>query len=329
MTRLKMSGFEGGEKTVFDTQTGVAASTTYKRTGAYALQVGANTYWAQWVLAGNPHDIYGRIGLYLNADVASPCLISFCDSDGAVQCTLQVNPLTYTLEAYRGATLLDFGGVLNQGIWYCVEFRVHIDAANGNFDVKLDGNLVIDFDGDTLEQADTEIGIIRFGALAPLSAVVCYLDDIAINDDAGAVNNTWIGRGGIHLSKPTGAGTYAEMTPLAGANYAAVDEVPPDEDTTYVQHATAGKRDVHVINDLTPTTGTISAVQWQCRAKLSAAGTGSIKYLLRQADTDYTGADKALDTSYRNVQEILELAPSGVAWTVAIVNEIEAGQQVV
>lgn len=330
MTRLKMAGFESGHVDVFDVYAaGQGVSATYKRTGAYGLDLTNALWWDRWVLTGNPAEIYGRLGVYFPTSPTNPGLVVFSDSDIATQLTLRINATTRVLEVYRGATWLASGGVLNVLTWYCVEFRVKIDNANGVVQVKLDGIQVINFAGDTQDQADAEVGAVQFGGGGGLYAALCYLDDLAINDTAGAVNNSWIGRGGIWMCKPSGVGTYAQMTPSAGANWTCVDEIPPTEDTDYVQHDTAAKVDSYAMTDLTPVAGTIAAVKWQCRAKLSVAGLGSIKYQMRQAGVDYTGADKALDVSYRNVWEILELAPSGVAWTVAIVNALEAGQQVV
>ena len=42
---------------------------------------------------------------------------------------------------------------------------------------------------------------------------------------------------------PNGAGATAQWTPNSGANWQAVDEAPPDSETTYVKATVAGLRD--------------------------------------------------------------------------------------
>lgn len=334
MTRLHMAGFESGHPDVFTTQNGLSASTTWKRTGAYSLRFDSATDYGDWVLAGNPVEIYGRVGLLFPSGTlpSNTRLWWLLDSDGAIQLSFRLNVVTMVLEVYKAAILLGSTPALNFDTWYCVEFRALIDDVNGVLQVKVDGIQYINFAGDTQDQVDAEVGAVRYGHLQPsYYPPSMYMDDLAINDTAGGVNDTWIGRGGIYMVKPQDAtGTYDEFTPTPAVdNYANVDEIPPDDDVSYVESNVVDIRDAYTMTNLVPVAGTISAVKWLCRAKLAAAGIGGVKYLMVQAGVDYTGADKVLDASYRNVEEILDVSPSTAAWTVAIVNAIEAGQKVV
>jgi hypothetical protein len=162
------------------------------------------------------------------------------------------------------------------------------------------------------------------GALSTLG----YLDDIAINDTAGAVNNSWIGRGGIYGIVPEGVGAYTDLHAQGHANaWDCISEVPPD-DADYVYDDTVDQKSTYAMTALVPTTGTIDCINVIMRAKLDAAGTGNIARLIRSNGTDSQGADVGLDTSAKTIQEIIETDPGevpGTAWTIAAVNALQAG----
>jgi hypothetical protein len=211
--------------------------------------------------------------------------------------------------------------------WYVLEFHLKIDDVDGEIDTKIDGAIDIDFDGDTQHTGNAGIVQVQFSNAAS-SLPTIYIDDIAINDTTGGVNDSWIGRGGIYGLVPSGAGTHTDFTPSAGVNYAAVDEVPPDDDTTYVESSTAAHVDTYAITNLIPTSGAISAVQWVARAKLAEAGAGNFQRVLRHDGTDYNGGDLAVDTSYAYFTEIFDQAPDSTDWDITKVNALEAGMEV-
>lgn len=321
MTRLKMTGFEGGHADVFDANSGLTASAAQQRTGAYSALVGVIAY-AQWVLTGLPVEIYGRVGLRLTSLLAVT-VVTVYGSTGTENISIKVNVGTGAIELWRGGVLLATGAVLVINAWYCIEYHFKIDNVNGIGQVKVNGSQTINFAGDTQVSAAAEIALVRFGSFQG------YCDDLVVNDIAGGRNNSWPTQGGIYIVKPEGVGTYSEMTPSAGANWQCVDEIPPTDDTDYVESAVVDTRDSYAMTALVPIVGNIDAVKWVCRSRLVVAGTGAIKYLMCEAGVDFTGADQALDVTYRNVSQILEQAPSGVDWTIAIVNALEAGQKVV
>lgn len=124
------------------------------------------------------------------------------------------------------------------------------------------------------------------------------------------------------------AHTHTDFTPSTGANYQCVDEVPPNT-TDYVSSGTVGHIDTYAFGDL-PAGVSVQAVQWLIRACTSEAGPVSLRRLMRQAGTDYPGASAVpIDTSWVYAQEILNTAPSGAAWTKAIVDALEAGMEIV
>jgi hypothetical protein len=221
---------------------------------------------------------------------------------------------------------------MGTGAWYCVEYHLLVDNTNGIGEVKLDGVLEIDFDGDTQNTANANIRYANLGSgvQALSNAISGYFDDVAINDVAGSYNNSWIGRGGIYPCFPSDIGEYSQLTPNSAVdNYTCVDEKPPDDDTTYVSSADINDQDSYKIDDLVPTAGTITAVQFITRARLTEAGAGNVGRLMRIGGVDYQGANLPIDTTtYKFCNEILEtspVAPGTNQFSIAEINGMQVG----
>jgi hypothetical protein len=218
------------------------------------------------------------------------------------------------------------GGLLILNQWTCIELWLSVvNGAGGRAVVKQDGVTIIDFTGDTQATALTNVRSFLVGATG--TTFRGYWDDLAINDNAGAMNNSWIGRGGIYPIFPDLAATYTDLHASVGDAWDCINEVPPS-DTDYVYDDTIGQKSTYRMTDLTPTTGTIDAINVIMRAKLDAAGVGSIARLIRSNAVDSQGADVPLDTSARTITEIIETDPGaapGTLWTIARVNALEAG----
>jgi len=144
---------------------------------------------------------------------------------------------------------------------------------------------------------------------------------------AGAVNNSWIGRGGIYVSVSEAAGTYTDLHASAGNAWDCINEVPPS-DADYVSDDTIDQKSTYGMTAITPATGTIACINVIMRALQSAAGAASIARLIRSNGVDSQGSDVGLDVSAKTIQENIETDPGeapGTAWTIAAVNALEAG----
>lgn len=335
MARVFMTGLEGQDLNVFTTY-GASAQivTDQKRTGAAALYYRSNAYYARKTLPAALSEVYFRFGLrwHYAAALGARYIIRMYDADAAVQCNLVLDA-NGILQAYRTSSNIASGETaVSQDEWHCIEVRVKpAENPDGIFQVYLDGVLDIDFAGDTRGTTSSTIRAIQFGSDSASTYVAnLWFDDIVVNDTSGDVNNSWPGRGGIHAIFPSGAGASTDLTPSAGDNYAAVDDAPPDGDTSYVEGATSGDHDSYAAGNLTPTAGAISAVCWWAFAKLTEAGAGSIERVYRIGGSDYKGTDQVLDTSYKYFNEIDETSPdSEDPWTIDEINAMEIGVGIV
>jgi len=332
MARIFMTGFEAGSMDVLLPASRAEISDGTVRTGTYSVYIDGYNKGIYHDIPGDPSEIFLRAGVYYagGAGGGSRKMLLFKDSAGDSQLSLYIDSATHKLRLYRGdaSTLLDTSSSpLPLDVWTCLEVRIKIDNAAGVVTVKLDGVQVMDFAGDTQQTGNADLGEARWGSDSS-NEWVGYLDDIAVNDTTGSKNNSWIGRGGIYGLKPNGAGTHTDFTPSAGANYECVDEVPPNDDTDYVEDDVVGQIDTYTLEDLEPVTGAVDAVQWIARAKLAAAGSGNFKRVLRHSSTDYKGDNLAVDVSYKYFTEIFDQAPDSTDWTIAKVNALEAGMEV-
>lgn len=335
MTRLWFTGLEAGSLDVFPRADDAAAiSAVQARTGAYSLHIPSTHDRAWLTLRAGYTELFLRIGLYMTGGSNDRTFCTLLDNLGVKLLTFQVRQADSVLLVRLGDhndALIASGGVVPTNTWCCIEIHVLIDNAVGVIQVRIDGVQIINFSGDTQIGANNEILVIVWGASYSDGDYVCYgyYDDLAINSIHGIRNNSWLGLGGVIGLVPIGAGNYTQLTPSAGANWAAVNEIPPDDDAAYVESAIIDLQDTYEMQDLAITPGqvaNIAAVQWLCRAYNTVSQGGDFARLLRLYGVDHQGDDIPYDRSYDYHPEILETSPdTGQAWTENKVNALEAG----
>ncbi len=129
--------------------------------------------------------------------------------------------------------------------------------------------------------------------------------------------------------RPGGAGDEANLD-VAGAanNWEAVDEVTPDDDTTYVytRDKSAYTTDLHNLDDAS-LSGTISSVTVYIRSRSVATPTqASARTWIKTNSMGYSGSEITLTTSYADYSTVYATNPqTGSAWTWAEINALQAG----
>jgi hypothetical protein len=182
-----------------------------------------------------------------------------------------------------GVTVATSTEVASISTWYCMEVYYKIDAVAGVFTLRIDGNQVCTFSGDTLVASDTDFDNVwwRNGTTGTLG--FDYIDDIAFNDTAGGADDSWVGPGRIVKITPNGNGTANEWTGSDGNavdNYLLVDEYPLDSDTTYVYEdaAETGDLDQYAMSDdYDGTDRTITRIYAECRGRKTSADAAALK----------------------------------------------------
>jgi hypothetical protein len=288
---------------------------------------------AEKVLPATYTEFYARFAVRFNITTAFPF---FSWKNGAsVAGSLRSKTFggNAVIEMYDGTTLRATSSmfVMNPQEWHVFEVHVKIAAnPNGVFQVKFDGTLVLNWPGATNNQASIDrfvVSSINSGA----GDAVDWFDDIAFNDTAGAVDNSWCGDGGVlaALVPITGAAEYADLIASTGNAWDCVNEIPANAD--YVYESTVNKKSTYLLSDLAglPSGASITRVWVELDALETAADGDKIATLLRSATTDAQGADQALTLAYaRYLSAEYLVDPAGgedPTWTEAKVNALQAG----
>jgi hypothetical protein len=255
-------------------------------------------------------------GILTFYDGTSPQMDLYVDSSGYIS-------------ARRDTTILGTSAspILTQN-WYYIEFKTKIDNSVGTYEIKLDEETIVSGSGaDT--QATGNAYANRVQIRADQNWTELNVDDFYLCDDSGSQNNDFLGDNRVETLYPTGVGNYSQWTPSAGANWQNVDEVPPDEGTTYNDSDAVAEKDTYGLTDLITTAATIAGVQTNAWMRKDDAGVAKVKRLFYINSTDYlSSVEWGLLASWLCSKEIAELNPdTASAWTVSDINALEAGVQ--
>ncbi len=110
-----------------------------------------------------------------------------------------------------------------------------------------------------------------------------------------------------------------------------MDETTPDDDTTYVESATVGQRDLYTFTDLPASVVSVLGVMATPTIRKNDAGTRQFANVIYRAATASVGATLTCTSTYAaGLQTMFRFDPvTGVAPTPAQVNAYEAGYDVV
>jgi hypothetical protein len=210
------------------------------------------------------------------------------------------------------------------GTWLYLELKVNNQSsATGSWTLRRNGQ-VLQTQSSVVTLASGSHVIDGMSAQAA-SGQTIWLDDIYICDGSGSSLNDFLGPVRSRTLLPTANASVA-MTPNTGANWDAVNDTTPDDDTTYVSAATAPLTDRYTLADLPPEASIIRAVRSIYRARKEDAATVELRSVLLSGATETTGAARALDTAYAYYTDYFPTDPNtAAAWTPAAVDALTAG----
>jgi hypothetical protein len=236
-----------------------------------------------------------------------------------------------SIEVLRGSTSIAITapGIVTANRWYFIEVKANINSTTGNVIVKINGQQVINFTGNTKNGGTANtIDAVELIRAVDQDGNNTY-DDFYICDGTGsAPYNTFLNEIRIHALTPNAAGSSTQFTPSAGANYTAVDELPYSA-TDYVSSGTVGFRDTYQLSDLPAGAGTVYAVQNVIIAKKTDAATIALRPAIKSGASVYYGTSAFLGGSDWAIQDLRTTDPNtSVSWTASGVNALEAGFEV-
>ncbi|MFD5656933.1 hypothetical protein [Streptomyces hirsutus] len=358
MARVWTCGFELQSVTPgveIQTVTGTPTiSTTIRRAGAAALRINpaaATQYVEQQLDSGTVkrtfHRLYLRVTTLPSADVTVYGIGQSGYFPGLLRLTT-----TGTLVLRDGFTSTNIGTTsapLVTGRWYRVELD-YTDTAGpagsvtGAFRAYIDGALF----SDTLCSNINGWSRIRIGAQNAVSTDF-HVDDVAVNDVAGTVQNALPGPGNVVHLRPDSAGdangfaTAVGGTAGAANNHTRVAEVTPDDATSYVETTAAGTTTIDDYNLSSPATAgigaddTITLVHVCGRIGSTAATAATLVYRLKAQAAGTTSESASVSVALAGWATNKAAAPyvpqltsyadpqTGAAWTRAALDAAQIG----
>jgi hypothetical protein len=363
MARLHQSGFELNSLTTSVEwltigATGATITTGAARSGTYGLRLSSLTSATaagtlyKWAAATGAGPFFLRV--YLNVQTlpsASNHIISLNGASGTVgstprsKITLEANG-TLILRNGAGTQVGSASSALSTNTWYMVELK-HDASQAGATDVleaKVDGSVFATSSVQTL----SNVFAYSVGANMDSEAQTTgewWFDDTAINDTTGSFQTGYPGSGKIIHLKPNAAGDSNGFlvnvggTAGAGNNFTRVNEIPPDDVTSYNASALLNAEDLfNCDNSGIGASDTVNTVLVGARFAnlVSADATAAIKFEIEKTASGTKTQSAAIipnTTTWntnatavpRNYPIITYQDPDGAAWTQTTLDSMQIG----
>jgi hypothetical protein len=327
MTLLFMDGFDAGDyiakwSSVTPVSSQVVSTTRFGAGQALSL-LGNGNIKKNFAASSNLF-----VGFALRSNASIPSLLTIY-GDAGVTAHLALARSGGDLVLKRGATTLATAVAATPlSVWNYIEVWATIADAGGRCVVKVDMVTVIDFTGDTKNAGtNTTMDAIKFDSNG---AGAHDLDDLYVCNSLGTVNNTFLGDVRVQTLLPSGVGSSTQLVPTGSVNNWDNVNDSPYALATFNASATPGQRDTYAMADLLAGTGTVFGVQDNMTALKSDAGVASLKASLKSGATVYYDPTASLGTALATYATVRETDPAtAAAWTVAGVNALEFGAEVV
>ena len=228
-------------------------------------------------------------------------------------------------DSNSGTTLgTSASGVVINGTFQTIEWKVvFATTAVGSVTVQVNGVVVLTLTNvQTAQSGNASASVYSLGN--PTSnfagAASGFYDDFYCFDGTGTTNNAMLGDWKVTVQTPSAAGrvtTWAQTGGTGGQPWTAVNEVPPDGDTSYVSSATPGQIEDFALSALATAT-TIYAVLVLAYARKDDAGTRTLGLGVGNNTTENFDAGQNLTAGYIYYGRPMDRNPiTTVAWQTA------------
>jgi len=233
-----------------------------------------------------------------------------------------------------GTILTTYAANFQINTYYYIEVKATIDDAAGIVIVKIDQNTVINLTSiDTRNGGNANFNRITLGnaAVGSNGAVDFDVDDFYVCDTSGSLNNDFLGDCRVVAVLPDGNGFTNQWTPSAGSNYQAVDENPPDDNTTYVHPSALNDIDLYAFPSIGLSLAPLGVAVWAHCAGTIFAVDYTIRVISRPGSTNYYSPSSdniAPANPYIFRGDIFETnGDTGLVWTLGEIENAEFGVQ--
>ena len=221
---------------------------------------------------------------------------------------------------YRGNNVVAITSpnLIRTNDWHYMEMEYVGHASAGRATLYLDGIKVVEFTGNTQNQAPYGFnGIQMTGG----NAASYWLDDLYVLDQA-----TRIGERRIETLRPNGDVSGNQFTPAtSGTSFSQLNETLVSADN-YVTSNLQGATDLYNFSNLTTAPNKIDAIQLSVWASKTDAETRQMSTQVKSGSVTTNSKDYNLPTNHLDMNRIENVDPAtGAAWTTSGVNAVQAG----
>lgn len=327
MARIFTTGFEMQDKNYAEGLTFHAATAFYQEARAglpgYCIRGVANGWGFNYASPGAVTELYFRFAARL--DVTEVRFYKGPTQIGYISLKCGQQP-----KAYVGYGLVSTGTkvIPDNSQWVVIEVHIKIHSSTGQYQVKLDGELVLDYTGNTTSSGYTDFDQISWFQSGN-TAYYTYYDDLAINDTTGGVDDSWCGDGHVYGLRPNGNGDSSDFTGSdadSTDNYLLVDDPGTPDTATYVESETSGHKDLYAVENLPtlPVGATIKRINVVVDGYVASAGNPVNLGIKTGTYEDWKST--SMPTSYRVASQTWTSNPdTGYAWSESEINGLQIG----
>jgi hypothetical protein len=352
MTLVYIDGFEHSDITRYQQATGIDFVAGRNGNGLRVINGGGNKMRKQLpaadehatLIVGRSHSKNGGgasdNSAWIGGGGDMGNLFAFLSDDGAtVHISVQRasgNQIVVTRGAMNGTVLGSYVvNPISYTDFYYFECKCVLSDTVGSVEVRMNGNVIINLTGIDTKNGGTKtvFDSVGIGPSQTLNNVHDVVDDFYICNGAGSTNNNFLGDVAVETLYPSGDGSSSQFLGSDGnsvSNYLLVDEPNVPILTDYVEDAVSGHRDLYAIGNLVRSSGPVYGVQVTDHVRNSDSGAISAKTALKSGAVVANGPDFPVTTTWKTTWKMHELDPDGaIPWTIAKVNAVEAGVEVV
>jgi|GEM_PF-2029228 len=212
-----------------------------------------------------------------------------------------------------------------------VHFRYTTQALPDNFELRRNGVTIMTHDGATQPvNGAPSLGTLEFGGTGAFN----MLDDIAINDTTGTVDNSWCGDGHVVAVRPNGNGDASQMMGSDSNtvnNFELVREAGTPNRTNFVESDVSGQRDLYAATDITiKASDVIRRVQMWADARKQQAVNSPLHLGIKSGGGEHWSADTELQLDWAGyVGTDHRVNPAtGNPWMQAEINALQIGVRI-
>jgi hypothetical protein len=150
-------------------------------------------------------------------------------------------------------------------------------------------------------------------------------------DGSGGSYNDFIGQRRVQVIVPDADTADVDWTPSAGSDhYPLVDDLDPDDDTTYIEDTVTDNEDIWKYEDITGFDSSVDALSLITDVRVTDVTPYDLKTVVKSGGTKYDSAAETIGgTDYLMKDRLMVDDPNtGSSWTQNGINSVEMGVKV-